>query len=372
METDSFDSLSGSSEELFRCQYPIHHACREGNLETLNNLLATGDSVNFYEEDGFYGWTPIHWAAHFGKLSCIMKLLEHGSSCDATTERINQSPAHLAALNGKGHCLRWLIQCGAKINRQLACLRKLTSLGDLGCDISGSQFTQTPLHLSAYTGHPHCVQWLVQSGANINSQDYLGETPLHKAARTGSMECVSLLVSLGAKLGLRNHRGLTPSELAAECGKHECAMYIQKAVDIHHQSSGGFQDPSSGGFQDPSNNLEQQDLSHLNFHNGIYLPQQQQWNNQLHPSHMPNGMTNSGEDCGMETNEIGPGGDAVSHNGFIHTAGMKRCRDDEIEDDSIKRCRKTGINELVYNVYTCLLILQGFSRLLWQVTMIFK
>ena len=56
-----------SSEDIFCKQYPLHHACREGDLEKLTSLLSAG-AINFYEEDGLYGWTPVHWAAHFGKV----------------------------------------------------------------------------------------------------------------------------------------------------------------------------------------------------------------------------------------------------------------------------------------------------------------
>jgi len=48
-----------------------------------------------------------------------MRLLENGAYHENTTERFNQSPAHIAAFGGKGHCLKWLLRCGALINRQV-------------------------------------------------------------------------------------------------------------------------------------------------------------------------------------------------------------------------------------------------------------
>jgi len=70
----------------------------------------------------------------------------------------------------------------------------------------------------------------VQSGTNVDLQDYLGETPIHKAARTGSMECVSLLTSHGARLYIRNNNGHTPAQVAAMCGYVECARYLEAAA----------------------------------------------------------------------------------------------------------------------------------------------
>jgi hypothetical protein len=52
-------SWSPTSENLMESQYPLHRACRDGDLEALSLLLSVG--TDFYQEDGFYGWTPIHW-----------------------------------------------------------------------------------------------------------------------------------------------------------------------------------------------------------------------------------------------------------------------------------------------------------------------
>ena len=48
-----------------------------------------------------------------------MRLLEYGASCDAATERVNQTPAHIAAYGGQSHCLKWLLHCGAALSRQV-------------------------------------------------------------------------------------------------------------------------------------------------------------------------------------------------------------------------------------------------------------
>jgi len=62
-----FGQWSEASEDMLKSHFPMHRACRDGDLETLADILETGE-VNYYEEDDFYGWTPIHWAAYFGKV----------------------------------------------------------------------------------------------------------------------------------------------------------------------------------------------------------------------------------------------------------------------------------------------------------------
>ncbi|XP_078513658.1 ankyrin repeat domain-containing protein 10 isoform X1 [Lissotriton helveticus] len=167
-----------SSEEVLSSRFPLHRACRDGDLRELCSLLqpprAPNGAADLAAEDSFYGWTPIHWAAHFGKLECLMQLVRAGSSVNTSTTR----------------------------------------------------FAQTPVHIAAFGGHPQCLIWLIQSGANVNIQDYVGESPIHKAARSGSMECISALVTHGAQIDLRNASGLTAADLAHTQGFQDCAQFL--------------------------------------------------------------------------------------------------------------------------------------------------
>ncbi|XP_064914722.1 ankyrin repeat domain-containing protein 10 isoform X2 [Columba livia] len=200
-----------SSEELLTLRFPLHRACRDGDLPALCALLQSSPRSDLAAEDSFYGWTPIHWAAHFGKLECLMQLVRAGASVNASTTR----------------------------------------------------FAQTPAHIAAFGGHPQCLNWLIQVGANINKQDYVGETPIHKAARSGSMDSISALVAHGAQIEfmyckkhsenltnfcnlqhgqngcsfhleiLRNASGLTAADLAHTQGFQECAQFLLNLQNCH-------------------------------------------------------------------------------------------------------------------------------------------
>ncbi|XP_033743121.1 ankyrin repeat domain-containing protein 10-like isoform X2 [Pecten maximus] len=285
-EDREYEGLSSSTDELLKTQFPLHQACRDGDLETLSSLLSSGN-YNLYEEDGLYGWTPVHWAAHFGKLTCLMRLLEHGASFDSTTNRFNQTPAHIAAFGGKGHCLKWLLHCGAMINQQ----------------------------------------------------DYLGETPIHKAARTGSMECVSLLVSQGCKLSIRNHNNQTPSQVAAESGYQECANYLERATQMQQQAEGVYNELRMPVTQtNPSNSNMIPNGVGGNRTETVADPCfiMQGLNGGIVPSAAGEG---SMDDCDMaESMEDGCiQGDAAM---FLR-AGVKRGRDD-LEEECFKRMRRAG------------------------------
>ncbi|KAM4700440.1 ankyrin repeat domain-containing protein 10 [Discoglossus pictus] len=196
-----------SSEEVLSLRFPLHRACRDGDLHCLRSLLQgpPGNTAQqLGKEDSCYGWTPIHWAAHFGKLECLVQLVGAGCSINACTTR----------------------------------------------------FSQTPAHIAAFGGHPHCLVWIIQAGAVINKQDYVGETPVHKAARAGSMDCLKALVSHGAQIDFKNASGLTAADLAHSQGFRECAQFL---LNLQNSQLNGFYCSSS------LNGVNQcTPLSHLN------------------------------------------------------------------------------------------------------------
>ncbi|XP_035937521.1 ankyrin repeat domain-containing protein 10 [Halichoerus grypus] len=185
-----------SSEELLSLRFPLHRACRDGDLAALCSLLQQTPRAHLAAEDSFYGWTPVHWAAHFGKLECLIQLVRAGATLDVSTTR----------------------------------------------------YAQTPAHIAAFGGHPQCLIWLIQAGASINKPDCEGETPIHKAARSGSLDCVSALVANGAHIDLRNARGLTAADLAQTQGFQECTQFLLNLQNCHLSR---FYDngPVNGGHQ---------------------------------------------------------------------------------------------------------------------------
>lgn len=36
--------------------------------------------------------------------------------------------------------------------------------------LTTSRYTQTPAHIAAFAGHPHCLSWLLQAGAHPDAQ----------------------------------------------------------------------------------------------------------------------------------------------------------------------------------------------------------
>ncbi|KAK4312362.1 hypothetical protein Pmani_016207 [Petrolisthes manimaculis] len=195
------------SEKALCNKFPLHRACRDGDVNGLLLLLHDHEAAHTHItlEDTYYGWTPSHWAAYFGKLECLRVLVGEGGG-----------------EGGRGG-------------------RGTITLASPA--LTTSRFTQTPAHIAAFAGHPHCLSWLLQAGAHTDAQDYLGETALHKAARTGSLECVNILLNSKAKISVHNNNGQTAGQLAEACSYSDLATHLN---NITHQQQEGM-DASDGG-----------------------------------------------------------------------------------------------------------------------------
>ena len=68
---------------------------------------------------------------------------------------------------------------------------------------------ESPLHLAAYYGHKDICLMLLEHGADINAQSFLGFTPLHYSTERNSFDVSELLITLGADPNIKNNDGLT-------------------------------------------------------------------------------------------------------------------------------------------------------------------
>ena len=73
-------------------------------------------------------------------------------------------------------------------------LERLTLMVECGLDLNAVDYdTRSCLHLAASEGNGPIVEYLLRSGANINAQDRWGGTPLHDAVREGHKEIATHL-----------------------------------------------------------------------------------------------------------------------------------------------------------------------------------
>jgi len=94
---------------------------------------------------------------------------------------------------------------------------------------------QTALIYCARYGSCHCLQLLIDAGADLNASNDMGATAIYIGTQEGHAAAVSLLVQAAANLNARLWNGATALHIAARSGNHECAqILVQAGASMSH------------------------------------------------------------------------------------------------------------------------------------------
>ncbi len=113
-------------------------------------------------------------ASNYGNLEDIQRLVQQEVDINTTYE-LDNTPLHLASLNGHTKTVKLLLKNGARIDSQ---------------NIEGN----TPLHLASLNGHTNTVKLLLKNGADLKLQNKEGNNPLHIACKINKSEILELLI----------------------------------------------------------------------------------------------------------------------------------------------------------------------------------
>ena len=165
---------------------PLHEACSSGNLSTVNLLLSAGADVSI---PSIHGDTPLHLSTAHAKI--VEALLNRGANINAQSFYWNETALHKAIDAGTEATVELLLSRGARI------------------DLRG-YYDMTVLHLAAVSQSRRILELLLASGADgfVEERDMEGETPLHRAIRHGFRDMVALLLDRGADLSAQNYIGV--------------------------------------------------------------------------------------------------------------------------------------------------------------------
>ncbi|NWU90043.1 ANR42 protein, partial [Upupa epops] len=210
---------------------PSHLAAAHGQSYTLQTILRSGVNVNVSDRNG---WKPVHYAAFHGRLGCLQLLVRWGACIDDVDSNGNL-PAHLAAAEGHLHCFKFLV---SKMARVLHTLKARNDQGETPRDLAERFYKDNilqyidgvekegehpetqevlafPAHGAAFKGDLLELRRLVRSGViNVNERDDKGSTLLHKAAAQGHIHCLQWLIEMGADCDITNDAGETPKDVA--------------------------------------------------------------------------------------------------------------------------------------------------------------
>ena len=214
---------------------PLHYAATHGHASIVSYLLQSADS----SATDMDGYTPLMHAITQGHLEVVRIFVIGQINLEPTAISNDLIPLSLACQFGHVEVARLLLQRGAKVlpnseglypqhfaakaGHEAIC-RLLVEEGGAdggGKDRQDKYNLWTPLHHAATGGdsrHLACMKVLVAAGCDVNTADEYGKSPGWYAAWFGHVSCLNFLLDSGANLSEKQHtlEGMESLGLAAD------------------------------------------------------------------------------------------------------------------------------------------------------------
>jgi ankyrin repeat protein/L-ascorbate metabolism protein UlaG (beta-lactamase superfamily) len=199
--------------------------------------------------------SEIHNAAAQGDLARVRAILAEAPDAGQEKDERNDTPLHLAAVNGHVEVVRLLLDSGVPVwigdNEESSALDVASSRGHTdvvelliarGANVRRHDLNgMTALHFAAYNGQAEVARILLDHGADIVYQTRNGSTPLHGAAYDGSVPVIELLLERGADVNVRNGALYSPilSAAAGPAGRDAVELLLEHGADVHDRNNQG-------------------------------------------------------------------------------------------------------------------------------------
>ena len=159
------------------------NAIERGDLSQASEWLDAGLAPDF---EGRVIGTGVMIGAWEGNIPMMELFIARGADINKVNSVGEQALLH-AAWKGRLEAVRWLVEHGARLNRQ------------------GREWAA--LHYAVFAGHAEVVGYLLERGADVNALSTNGSTPLMMAAREGKEAIAKTLLAAGARRDIVNEQG---------------------------------------------------------------------------------------------------------------------------------------------------------------------
>ncbi|XP_038649521.1 serine/threonine-protein kinase TNNI3K [Scyliorhinus canicula] len=219
---------------------PLHIAAYYGHVQVTKLLLKFGADANV---SGEVGDRPLHLACAKGFPNIVKLLLTEASKTDVNAQdNEDHSPLHFSCRFGHRDIVRYLLQGNFDVHPHavniygdtplhLACYNGKLDVASELIQLSGTEsltkeniFSETSFHSSCTYGKDlELVKFLLsQNAMSINHQGRDGHTGLHSASYHGHIRLVQFLLDSGADMNLV---ASDPSRSSGEKDEQTCLMW---------------------------------------------------------------------------------------------------------------------------------------------------
>ncbi|XP_071097462.1 serine/threonine-protein phosphatase 6 regulatory ankyrin repeat subunit A-like [Haliotis cracherodii] len=217
----------------------LSKACREGKLDIVKNIIATGSvDINTRSEGG---WTPVLTAAVRGYRNIFDVLVKEGCDLSAVLDNGNNI-LHVACFGGNTDIIQYLVSrrvvsLESKGMYGRTAVMKAASVGNKGvfdllvskgCNLSVvDDVGNNILHVACISDNVQIVDYLISHDiANIESRGQYGRTAVMVAATKGQKKAFDLLVSKGCNLSVVDNEGNNILHVACLSDNVQIVVYL--------------------------------------------------------------------------------------------------------------------------------------------------